>query len=86
METTDILIGIVGLASSLAISVIGFFLKNALNEIKEVKTMALETKQTVAVLKTDYVNKIESLTDKLSLLNDGIEKLTNKIDKLNNKI
>ena len=41
------------------LAVIGFFLRQTMRELKEVKQVAYTTKSKVEVLENDYLNKIE---------------------------
>jgi hypothetical protein len=70
----------------LAISIISYFLKGTMEEIKKLKEMAYSTKTKVEVIEADYVNKINTLNQKFDLLYSAIDKLTDKIEKLNEKI
>jgi peptidoglycan hydrolase CwlO-like protein len=70
----------------LSISVIGYFLKSALSEIREVKIMAIETKQKLAVLEVDYLNKVSSLNDKIDSLQETIKDLTRELKEYNKNI
>lgn len=76
----------VNLLLGIAIGVIGFFLKQAITELKEVKAMAIKSASELAVLKNDHKNKHESMGEKHEELKESIDKLTNKIDLLTNKI
>lgn len=69
-----------------SISVIGYFLKSTMDEIKKIKEVAYQTKTKVEVLEADYLNKISALNEKFDLLYSAINKLTDKIEKLNDKI
>jgi uncharacterized coiled-coil DUF342 family protein len=68
------------------LAVIGFFLRQTMNELKEVKEVAYKTKSKVEVLENDYLNKVASLNQKFDLLYNAIDKLTGKIEELNKKI
>jgi uncharacterized coiled-coil DUF342 family protein len=82
MEMMELLTIIGGLM----LSVIGFFLRQTMNELKEVKEVAYKTKSKVEVLENDYLNKVASLNQKFDLLYNAIDKLTGKIEELNKKI
>jgi len=77
---------ILTLLGGLSISVIGYFLKETMSDLKSVKSISFETKTKLQVLETEYMNKIERLNEKFDLLYDAIEKLSNKIEDLNEKI
>lgn len=70
----------------LSISVIGYFLKETMSDLKSVKSISFETKTKLQVLETEYMNKIERLNEKFDLLYNAIEKLSDKIEDLNEKI
>jgi len=70
----------------LSISIIGYFLKQALNDIKSVKEVVYENKSKLSVLENDYMNKINRLNEKFDMLAENIKDLTEEIKSLNNKI
>jgi ribosome recycling factor len=70
----------------LSISIIGYFLKQSLNDIKSVKEVVYENKSKLSVLENDYMNKINRLNEKFDMLADNIKDLTEEIKSLNNKI
>ena len=82
MEMIDLLTVIGGLM----LSVIGYFLKRTMDELKEIKTITYESQTKIKVLENDYVNKIDSLNQRIDMLYNSIEKLTDKIEKLSDKI
>jgi peptidoglycan hydrolase CwlO-like protein len=82
MEMIDLLTVIGGLM----LSVIGYFLKRTMDELKEIKTVTYESQTKIKVLENDYVNKIDSLNQRIDMLYNSIEKLTDKIEKLSSKI
>jgi peptidoglycan hydrolase CwlO-like protein len=82
MEMIELLTGIGGLM----LAVIGYFLKNTMAELKDVKEIAYDTKVKVKVLENDYLNKIASLNEKIDVLGDTIKELNKNIQKLNDKI
>ena len=77
--TLNLLLGI-------AIAVIGFFLKQTITELKEVKKMAIENESKLAVLQNDHDNKNQIVVEKHSELKTSIDKLTSKIEVLTDKI
>lgn len=82
MEMIELLTAIGGLM----MGVIGFFLRQTMQELKDIKEIAYKTKTKVEVLENDYLNKVNSLNDKFDLLYNALEKLTNKIEELNKRI
>jgi hypothetical protein len=83
---TDIINELLFALGGLSISVIGYFLRGALAEVKQVKEIAYQTKLKVEVLENDYLNKITALNEKIALLHDSISKLNDNIMNLNNRI
>ena len=77
---------ILTLIGGLSISIISYFLKQTMEDLKNVKSIGYETKIKLAVLEKDYLNKIESLNDKFDMLYTAIEKLSDKIERLNESI
>jgi uncharacterized protein YeeX (DUF496 family) len=82
METIDILTTIGGLM----LAVIGYFLRNTMEDLKHVKEVTYETKNKVAVMENDYINKIDNLNVKFDLLAENLRELNSSIKELNNKI
>lgn len=81
-ETTKILMSIGGIL----LSIIGYFLRQTMADLKEVKTISITNKSRFDVLENDYKNKIEVLYKQFEILTTSIEKLTDKIDDLNKKM
>jgi len=75
METIDILTFIGGLA----VSIISYFLKQTMNDLKQVKEIAYSTKSKLNVIENDYLNKIDQLNQKFDMLNESIKELTLEI-------
>lgn len=82
MSTTDILT----LIGGLMLTIIGYFLKRTMDELKEVKETTIDTRSKLAVLENDYINKVQSLNEKFDDLDDGIRELTKEIKELNKRI
>jgi hypothetical protein len=80
------MINLLTIIGGVMLSVIGYFLKRTMDELKEIKEITYKNKSKIEVLENDYINKISSLNQRLDLLYTSIEKLTDKIEKLNNKI
>lgn len=83
MEYTMELLTIIG---GIMLAIIGYFLKDTMSQLKEVKDVAYKTKNDLEVLKNDYLNKIEQLNGKFDLLYDAVKDLTDEIKQLNKKI
>jgi phage-related minor tail protein len=82
MEFNDFLV----LIGGISISVIGYFLKNALNEVKEVKSITYDNKSKIELLEKEYMLRIERLNEKIELLYSAIDKLNDNIDRLASRI
>lgn len=72
--------------TTIIISIIGYFLKQTMNDLKETKDLTNKTKSELDVLKTDHINKHESMSDKFDDLKDSIITLTKEIKELTSKI
>jgi hypothetical protein len=72
--------------TTIIVSIIGYFLKQTMNDLKDTKDLAFRTKSELEVLKTDHVNKHESMSDKFDDLKDSIIILTKEIKELTAKI
>ena len=82
MATNDLLT----LIGGVMLGIIGYFLRQTMQEIKEIKIQAYETKTKVEVLEKEYMTKIDNLNEKFDMLYDGIKDLTKEINKLNQMI
>jgi uncharacterized coiled-coil DUF342 family protein len=75
MDTIEILYIIGGLG----ISIISYFLKKTMDELKEIKNMAQDTKEKVAIMEIDYLNKVSNLNEKIDNLQSTIKDLTQEL-------
>jgi predicted nucleic acid-binding Zn-ribbon protein len=82
MEMIDILT----LIGGVMLSIIGYFLKNTMNELKEVKTTSFETKNKLALLENDSINKYTNLSGKFDDLKGALVELTKEIKEMNRRI
>jgi hypothetical protein len=71
---------------AILITVIGYFLKQTMEELKLFKTMSIETKTKLSLLELDHSNKYNHLNEKIDALSDSIKDLINEIKDLNRKI
>lgn len=78
MEVMTFLTAIGGLM----LAIIGFFLKQTMDELKSVKSLSHKTATKVEVLENKYLNMDEKFED----LKVSIKELTQEIKNLNNKI
>jgi len=82
MEIIDILT----LIGGLMLSVIGYFLKSTMDELKAVKNLSYETKNQLDLLKNDHINKYANITDKFDELKSAVVDLTKEIKELNKRV
>lgn len=82
MEVIDILTVIGGLM----LSVVGYFLKATMDELKAVKNMSYETKNQLDILKNDHTNKYANMSDKFDELKTAVVELTKEIKELNKRV
>ncbi len=82
MGTIEILTMIGGLM----LSVIGYFLKNTMDDLKSVKLMSFETKNKLALLENDHLNKYANLSENLQELKLAMIDLTKEIKELNKRV
>lgn len=81
MDTMSLLTAVGGIM----LSVISYFLKQTMQELKDVKTMAYDTKSKLDILSNDHTNKYDNLTTKMSELKEVITDLTKEIKQLNKR-
>lgn len=82
MEVIDILTAIGGIM----LSVIGYFLKSTMDDLKSVKATSFETKNKLALLENDSINKFNSMSDKMEDLKSALIDLTKEIKELNKRV
>jgi peptidoglycan hydrolase CwlO-like protein len=68
------------------ISIISYFLKRTMDELKEIKKIAYDTKEKVAIMEVDYLNKVSNLNEKIDGLQEVIKELTIELKEFNKKI
>lgn len=68
------------------IVVIGYFLKSTMEELKQFKTMAIETKSKLSLLELDHQNKYNHLNEKIDALYQAIKDLTLEVKDINKKL
>jgi len=71
--------------AGLSITIIGYFLKQTMSDLKSVKEISYETRSKLNVLENDYINKVEALNNKFDMLNDSIRELTKEIKNMTRK-
>lgn len=80
------LIQVTGIVFGILLSIIGFFLKVTMDDIKKMKECVYSTKTKVEVMESDYLNKHQNLTEKFDLLNTTMKDLTAEIKNLRAEI
>jgi peptidoglycan hydrolase CwlO-like protein len=80
------LMEILTFVGGLMVTIIGYFLKRTMDELKEVKQVTYINATKIEVMQNDYMNKITSLNDKFELLAETIRDLNHNIKELNEKI
>ncbi len=68
------------------LSIIAFFLKGTMDDIKKMKACVYSTKTKVEVMESDYLNKHHNLNEKFDLLNSALKDLTTEIKSLRGEI
>jgi len=79
------MINLLTLIGGVMLAVIGYFLKSTMDDLKSVKLMSFETKNKLALLENDSVNKYNNLSDKFDDLKSALVDLTKEIKELNNR-
>jgi len=80
------LMSVLTFIGGLMLSIIGYFLKKTMDELKEVKQLSYENKNKLDVLQVDYKNKIENITEKFDELKLTMSELIKEIKELNKRI
>lgn len=81
MEMIDILT----LIGGVMLTIIGYFLKGTMDDLKSVKLLTYETKSKLDILQNDHINKHANLTDKFDELKQALNELTKELKELNKK-
>lgn len=68
------------------IAVISYFLKATIEELKQFKNMAIETKSKLDLLELDHQNKYNHLNEKIDALYQAIKDLTIEVKEINKKL
>jgi phage host-nuclease inhibitor protein Gam len=67
----------------IGLSIISYFLKRTMDELKEIKRIAYDTKEKVAIMEIDYLNKVSNLNEKIDNLQETIKELTMELKNWN---
>ena len=70
----------------ISLGVISYFLKQSLNDLKEVKKESVELSKKIAVIESDYINKHNNLNEKFDNLYDAMKDLTKEIKDLTKEL
>lgn len=68
------------------IGVIGYFLKQTMEDLKKTKEVTYDTKNKLAVIENDYLNKHSHLSDKFDELYGAVKDLTSEIKSLTKEL
>jgi hypothetical protein len=68
---------------AIAVGVISYFLKSVIEDIKTVKNLTFENKSGLELIKNDYQNKIDHITEKFDELKQTMNDLIKEIKELN---
>ena len=68
------------------LSIVGYFLKMTMDELKEVKLLSYKTRGDLDILINDHNNKYTNMTDKFDELKLVIVDLTKEIKELNKRV
>jgi hypothetical protein len=79
------MIDILTLIGGIMLTIIGYFLKNTMDDLKSVKLLTYETKNKLDILQNDHINKHANLTDKFDELKQALNELTKELKELNKK-
>ena len=82
MQMLDVLTFIGGLM----LTIIGYFLKRTMDDLKDVKLLSYSTKNELDILKNDHINKHANLTEKFDELKFSVQDLTKEIKELNKRL
>lgn len=80
------LIEVASLVTSVLIGIIGFFLRETMSDMKEMKRCVAEMRVKLSVIENDYLNKHNTMSSRFDELNSAVKDLTNEIKLLNKEI
>ncbi len=81
MTMYELLVAIGGIM----LSIVSYFLKSTMDDLKSVKLLSYETKNKLDILQNDHINKHANLTDKFDELKQALNELTKELKELNKK-
>ena len=80
------LMSILTIIGGVMLSIIAYFLKGTMDDLKSVKEMAYDNKSKLELLQNDYNNKHNNLTEKFDELKLTMMELIKEIKELNKRI
>lgn len=80
------ILSLLTLIGGIMLSIIGYFLKETMTDLKNVKSTTFETKNKLALLENDSINKYSNLSDKFEDLKGALTELTKEIRELNKRV
>lgn len=79
------MIDILTMIGGVMLTILGYFLKSTMDDLKSVKLLTYETKNKLDILQNDHINKHANLTDKFDELKLALNELTKELKELNKK-
>lgn len=79
-------IEILTMIGGVMLTIIGYFLKSTMDDLKSVKVMSFETKSKLALLENDSLNKFNNMSDKFDELKLALMDLTKELKELNKRV
>lgn len=79
------LMSVLTMIGGLMLTIIGYFLKSTMDELKDIKNLSYKTKSDLDILKNDHINKYTNITDKFDELKSAVVELTKEIKELNKR-
>jgi len=77
---------VINLVGTAILAVIGWFLKSTIEELRSGKDLAVKANNDISVIKVDYMNKYDHLTEKFDELATSVKDLTKEIKELNKEL
>lgn len=77
---------ILTMIGGIMLSVIGYFLRETMRDLKEVKVMSYENKNRLDLLEREYMLRFDNLTEKFDELKLTMSELIKEIKALNDRI
>lgn len=74
------------MVGGLLFSILGYFLRKTMDELRDVKQQSYDNKAQIDLLRLDYKNKVDNLTEKFDELKLTMSELIKEIKELNKRI